>query len=416
MTTNYNADSIKTMSFGEAANARIGMYLSADTDEAIFLGYREIICNSNDEHAMGYGNKITTIIDSKKRTISVEDEGRGIPVGIRKDGSNSLIAALTIPHTGAKLDSDTYAGAIGTNGIGSSIVAHTSSWLDAEVKAYNGHYKVHFEGTAKTGATTDGVVTITEAPQKKTGTKITYSPNPETYKDSWIKKEQVIEFLTQMSYFNPGLTYILDFDGDKKTILSKNGLVDALKENKAIHKNILHKVTEIDGVRVELALQWCKTDSEIKPYANSLFVPDGGQFYTGFKTSLTKAFNTALGTDFSGEIIRKYLDGYVSVTVGIPQFSNQAKTALANPEARTACAKATTDAIKEFFAKNKKDGEQIKELLEKEQKAEKAAQRAREAEKTIVTGKKVKMLTNLPPKLADATGKGYRELFLTEGK
>ena len=130
----YNASSIKTLSFGEALNSgKIGMYLSADLEEAVFLGFREIISNSVDEYSQGYGKKIEIKINTKEQIFSVEDYGRGIPVGIRSDGTNSLIAALTMPHTGGKMDNEVYNTAIGLNGIGSSCVTNTAEFLNAEV-------------------------------------------------------------------------------------------------------------------------------------------------------------------------------------------------------------------------------------------------------------------------------------------
>ena len=145
----YNASSIKTMDFSEAVIKKIGMYLSGDLGEAVELGYRELLYNSIDEYLQGYGSRIDITIDTENQIFTCEDNARGIPVGIRQDGVNSLVAALTMAHTGGKHDTEVYAGAVGINGMGASIVTHTSEWLIATVKTNGKIYQVKFKGTEK---------------------------------------------------------------------------------------------------------------------------------------------------------------------------------------------------------------------------------------------------------------------------
>lgn len=411
----YNANSIKTLSFGEALNSgKIGMYLSADLEEAVFLGFREIISNAVDEYSQGYGNKIIININSKEQIFSIEDFGRGIPVGIRPDGTNSLIAALTLPHTGGKMDNEVYNTAIGLNGIGSSCVTNTAEFLNAEVVRDDKLYQVAFTWTKK-GAITSGVVENKNTTDKKSGTKIVYKPSPTTYENNKLNIKRVKEYLTELQYLTPGLHITLVVDNDKPiTYYSANGLADALNASERFHKNPFLAKGTVDGVQIEFALQWAKTGT-VKYYANSLYMPEGGAFTTGLKTSLTKAFNSIAEKEFKGELIRKYLTGYVSVKVKTPQFSNQAKTSLANPEARTAVAKFTTEQVKAFFTKNSGDLAAIVKIIEAEQKAEAAAQRAREAVNKVASGgKSLNALKDLPSKLADCTNYGG-ELWVCEG-
>lgn len=411
----YNANSIKTLSFGEALNSgKIGMYLSADLEEAVFLGFREIISNSVDEYSQGYGNKIIININSKEQIFSIEDFGRGIPVGIRPDGTNSLIAALTLPHTGGKMDNEVYNTAIGLNGIGSSCVTNTAEFLNAEVIRNDKLYQVAFTWTKK-GAVTSGVIENKNTTDKKSGTKIVYKPSSITYENNKLNLKRVKEYLTELQYLTPGLHITLVVDNDKPiTYYSANGLADALNASERFHKNPFLAKGTVDGVQIEFALQWAKTGT-VKYYANSLYMPEGGAFVTGLKTSLTKAFNSIAEKEFKGELIRKYLTGYVSVKVKTPQFSNQAKTSLANPEARTAVAKFTTEQVKAFFTKNGGDLTAIVKIIEAEQKAEAAAQRAREAVNKVASGgKSLNALKDLPSKLADCTNFGG-ELWLCEG-
>lgn len=411
--TIYNQDSIKTISFGRAVRTKIGMYLSADLDLALVLGLRELIYNATDEYEQGHGNMIMIKIDTKKNIISCIDNARGVPVGTREDGTNSLVAAFTLPHSGAKHDTEVYAGAVGINGIGAKVVCHTSEWMTVHVAREGFIYSIEFKESEE-GAVAGEVKALEGAAQR--GTTITYKPSTLIYGDRHIDITAIRATLEELSYFTKGMKFILDIDGKQETYLSKNGLADALDKKERVHKMPLYFNKEINDTKVELALQWCKYDAHLRPFANNLYVQDGGAFMTGFKTSLTKAFNSITGRDYDGDIIRKYLDGYVSVKVKIPQFSNQAKTSLANPEARTAASSAVTEAFKEFANNHPADIEKILDLMDREQRAELAAQRARDAEKAIVTGqKKAKMITNMPVKLADANGSGYKEIFLVEG-
>lgn len=410
---NYTADSIKTMEFGEAASKRIGMYLSADLEEAVFLGLREIISNSVDEYLQGYGKKIVITIDTKNQYFTVADEGRGIPVGIRPDGTNSLVAALTLPHTGGKLDNEIYNSAIGTNGIGASVVTHTAEQLIATVYRDGKEYNVEFGHTDK-GAKIVSGVSETAYKGGKTGTVIAYKPSKDTYQGSKLNIKHLKEYLNELQYLTPGLEIYVDIDGEATKYYSANGLSDALDSTTRIHKNPFVCKSVVDSVQIEFALQWAK-EGNIKYYANSLHMPDGGAFVTGFKTSMTKAFNTCAEKEFKGDLIRKYLTGFISIKVKTPQFSNQAKTSLANPEARTAVAKFTTDAVKQFFTKYPNDLASIVKIIETEQKAEDAAQRAREAADKIKSGgKSLNALKDLPSKLADCNQFGG-ELFIVEG-
>ena len=257
MTTNYTADSIQTIPFGQAVRTKLGMYLSADKEQALRLGLRELVYNSQDEYEQGYGNKIEITINSAKRLISITDNARGIPCGIREDGVNSLVAACTLPHSGAKHDTEVYAGAVGINGIGLKVVCHTSenfniiSCRDPKSGKAN---EFTFDETDK-GAVLKEEKEIKVSKTASSGTTINYVPSRIIYGSAWLDKDELFNDMRELSYFAKGLKIIVDFDGDKQTFLSKNGLADALANKKAVHKNILYYNKDVDGVRVELALQ-----------------------------------------------------------------------------------------------------------------------------------------------------------------
>lgn len=376
----YKATDIQTLSPGRAFRERLGMYLSADLQEAMDLGLRELIYNAQDEYeATHQKNAYVKIqIDTDTNEITVSDNMRGIPVGVRNDGVNSLTAAFLIPHSGAKYNDKTaYSSSVGCNGEGNKIVCHTAKFLKVEVCREGNKYFQSFHETSE-GAVADCDVKVI-GKTKETGTKITYVPSPEVYGEKTrIDIDVLCETLQQLSYFSKGLRIILEVDGETTEFCSKHGLIDGLNKERAIGHPIEFLYSQPD-CEVELALQWVGNKGDIRGYANNLFMPQGGAFISGFKSSLTKTFNSLAGRSFDGETIRNKLDGFVSVKVHIANFSNQAKTSLANPEARTATSAAITNALKEYAQKYPADFQKVIDVLTKEQKAEAAATRARES-------------------------------------
>lgn len=411
---NYTANDLQTLSAGRAYREKIGMYLSADRQEAIDLGLRELIYNAQDEFEATHQKNafVKVSIDTDTQEIQVEDNMRGIPVAVRDDGINSLTAAFLIPHSGAKHKEGVYQAAVGVNGQGNKIVCHTSKWLRVQVCRDGKIYQQSFHETDE-GAVPDGDIQVI-GKTVATGTKITYIPSEKVYQGAKINIENLIESLTMLSYFTKGLKIILNVDGDAMEFYSANGLADGLKAEERIHKNIIHFVKDYEDCSVELALQWNKKKGEIKPYANNLYVKDGGAFISGFKSSLTKTFNTICGGSFTGEQIRKGLDGFVSVKVHNVQFTNQQKSSLANPEARTATSAAITEALKIFAADNHDDFYKIVAILSKEQKADEAAERARNAilnqEKKEAASKKRKV--QMPDKFKDCEKHGEDSILI----
>ena len=375
----YTAKDIKTLSAGRAFREKLGMYLSADKQEAINLGLRELIVNVQDEYEVYKPQKPWCIIElnTKEKIITVIDNMRGIPVGKREDGMNSLTAAFLLPHSGGKHEEGAYSSAIGINGEGNKVVCHTAEWLMVQVKRDGYMYTQTFESNEE-GAhpTTEVIQTKWNTNPDGTGTKITYKPDSKVYGDIFIDISALRKMLTEMSYFTKGLHIILVIDGKEEEFYSEHGLIDGLHSSKGLSKPFSY-FYETEDCKVELALQWVAEKGNIKGYANGLYMPDGGAFITGFKSSLTKTFNSIAKTNFDGERIRSVLDGFVSVKVKVGQFSNQAKTALANPEARTATSAAISNALKDFSLKNREDFNKVIELLTKITKAEAAADRAR---------------------------------------
>lgn len=414
----YNANDIVSLSAGAAFRSKIGMYLTADRQEAINLGLRELIVNVQDEYEV-YKPKnplLKIILNSTTHEITVLDNMRGIPVGLREDGINSLTAAFLIPHSGGKHQEGAYSSAVGINGEGNKIVCHTAEWLEVQVKRDGKIWFQRFESDDEGARAVTEVKTIGTC-GAETGTTIKYKPDKRVYGDCFINVEKLKKMLEEISLFTKGLTIELDIDGQKEILLSKNGLVDGLDNSNSLSKPFSY-FYETEDCKVELALQWVTKNGEIRGYANGLYMPDGGAFITGFKTSLTRTFNSLSKKNYSGEVIRNVLDGFVSVKVKVGQFSNQQKSSLANPEARTATSTAISNALKEFSVKRRAEFEKVLDLLEKLTKAERAAERARkqvlEAAKDVEKNQKRKVFAS--DKLKDAEFLGENStLLIAEG-
>lgn len=414
----YTSNDIISLSAGRAFREKIGMYLSADRQEAINLGLRELIVNVQDEYEVYKPeNPLLQIqLDSKTHQITVKDNMRGIPVGLRDDGMNSLTAAFLIPHSGGKHVEGAYSSAVGINGEGNKVVCHTAKWLEVRVMREGKIWYQRFESDAEGARPVDEVKAIGDC-GVQTGTYIIYLPDEEVYGNVFIDIEKLRQMLREISFFTIGLKIELVVDGVSEIFISKNGLIDGLDTRNSLSRPFSY-FYETEDCKVELALQWVSKNGAIKGYANGLYMPDGGAFISQFKSSLTRTFNSLAKTKYNGEQIRDVLDGFVSVKVRVGQFSNQAKTALANKEAGTATSSAISNALKDFVTRRKEDFNKVIELLNKIQKAEAAAERARkqvlEAAKDVEKNQKKKVFASDKLKDAEYLGEGST-LLIVEG-
>lgn len=414
----YTGKDIVSLSAGKAFRTKLGMYLTGEKQEAINLGLRELIVNVQDEYEVfqPQGPFCRIELDTKNRTIKCSDNARGIPAEVREDGINSLTAAFLIPHSGGKHAEGAYSSAIGVNGEGNKIVCHTAKWLEVEVKRDGNIYFQRFESNDE-GAKAVEDVKIT-GKTKETGTTITYVADPLVYGDIFIDIEKLKEMLKNMSLFSKGLKFILIIDGKEEIFYSERGLIDGLSNKSTALSEPFSYHYETEDCKVELALQWVSKKGEIRGYANSLYVKDGGRFISSFKSSLTRTFNSLAKDKFDGDQIRGLLDGFVSVKVKVGQWSNQQKTSLANPEAGTATSAAISACLKEFAASRPQDFNKVIDLLIKITRAEKAADRAREAvlNQNKEINKELKKKSILAGKLADCRYHDERsQLIIVEG-
>lgn len=391
---------IKTISFGRACREKLGMYLSADPKEALHLGLREIFVNSLDaltETNQPHGT-VTITINTKIHRVTVSDDGPGIPIKEREDGSNSVVAAYTLSHTGSHFDGRAVS-SIGTNGVGGSIVNHTAS--ECAITNCDGKKSCNVIFVGKD----DGaeVVTYKEgATTTPTGVTVSYCPDRKIYGvDTWFDEQELKDELSEMMKFYPKYKMILDFDGRKSTFTYPNGLKTA--ETKGYY--------ESDNLIMAIGIG----DGGVKPYGNRLYLPLGGAFYTQFKSQFTKMVNEASGLQLKGNQVQTVFNGYIAIFVSNPLFSNQSKTAISNKEVNTEITLALKQVMGQLTAT--KEWEKCVKALEAEQKAEEAAERARNRIKNALDkiGKKKKTLA-IAEKLKDCIAHGEDAwLAITEG-
>ncbi len=391
---------IQTISFGNAARTRLGMYLSADQQEALELGLREIYVNSLDAltETNAKNGKIEIIINSKEKTIKVQDNGPGIPNISREDKVPSLVAAYTLPHTGSHFD-DRQVNSIGVNGIGASVVTHTAKWFRV-YSINNGESCLAFFESNENGAQLQEFIPTKS--NAKTGVIVEYEPDELIYGEAWFNEDNLIFALSEMMKFYPKVSLTLNFDGHKSDFHFPNGLKE--KNTKLYY--------ESDNLIIALSL----TDSKIKAFGNRLYLPNGGAFFTHFKTQLTRMVNDLSGLKLSGNEVQAVFSGYIAVFVNNPLFSNQSKTAISNKEVNNEITAALKTEL-ENFSKTTEWDRVIKEL-EAEMKAEEAAERARNKVKNALAeidkGSKKKVVVS--DKLKDCLAHGEQAwLAVSEG-
>ena len=418
--TNYTANDIQTLDFRTAIRTRIAMYMGSADNQGVLQCVREIITNSIDEATMGYGNKIIVDLYEGNR-IKIADEGRGCPFGKREDGTEALEAIYTMAHSGAKFDNKIFQNVAGMNGIGAKGVAlssdHFQVWSYRDGKSAT----MWLEKGFKKGYEEK----VLSKNDPSTGTVVEFIPSQEVYNLEPIKFdfEEIKKMCRDWSYLSKGVSFILHnhITNEKITYLSKNGLIDLMKEksDKMLHKTPLSISINEDGIEAEIVMGWTNNRSEIwHVFTNGLENSEGGTSLTGIKTALTNFFKKKLKGEAHPDVLRKGLFYAVSCKVPNPSFANQTKTKVNNPELRGLCQRATTRMLEEFELRHKDEFEKILELLTKELKAEVAAEKARkqvlEATKDIEKNQKKKVFAS--DKLKDAEFLGQNStLLIVEG-
>ena len=375
MSNEYTAENIKHLDTRNAMRQRIQMYLGSDDTDGIYQAFKEIINNSTDEALAGYGNKIHIQVDEEHNSIQVRDYGRGVPFGII-DGRNILVAIYTESHTGGKFDKGAYKNSSGLNGIGGTAVCMSSETFFvksirdgkiAEAKFEKGNLIDYSEKTNNTN---------------ETGTIVGFTPDKEVFQNMTeiFTYDRICSEIKNISYLNKGIRLIIEAtDGRKQEFYSENGIADFIKDNisKPLMRAPIICSAKDETDEVEVAFMWTGDVGTSYVFVNGLYCPEGGSPVTGAKTTITTSIKRLSKKDFDPELIRKGLVYAINCKVANPSFANQTKSKINNPNLRTLVSQAFKEGLEEFS--NVPEFSSIIEMMIKFQKAEKAADKAREA-------------------------------------
>ena len=375
MSNEYTAENIKHLDTRNAMRQRIQMYLGSDDTDGIYQAFKEIINNSTDEALAGYGNKIHIQVDEEHNSIQVRDYGRGVPFGII-DGRNILVAIYTESHTGGKFDKGAYKNSSGLNGIGGTAVCMSSKTFFVK-SIRDGKIA---EAKFKEGNLIDYSEKINNT--NETGTIVGFIPDKEVFQNmtETFTYDRICSEIKNISYLNKGIHFIIEAtDGRKQEFYSENGIADFIKDNisKPLMRAPIICSAKDDTDEVEVAFMWTGDVGTSYVFVNGLYCPEGGSPVTGAKTTITTSIKRLSKKDFDPELIRKGLVYAINCKVANPSFANQTKSKINNPNLRTLVSQAFKEGLEEFS--NVPEFSSIIEMMIKFQKAEKAADKAREA-------------------------------------
>lgn len=422
---NYGADSITVLKGLEAVRKRPGMYIG-DTDDGSGLHHmvQEVVDNAVDESLAGFCDRVTITIHIDN-SVTVEDNGRGIPVDIHKEeGRPAAEVVMTVLHAGGKFNQNSYKVSGGLHGVGVSVVNALSAWLKLEIrregKVYHQEYR---QGLPVTELKAIGVT-------DRRGTKISFLPDPEVFKITEFSFGLLTQRLRELSYLNSGLSItIRDERTDEAHEFCYEGGIASFVRDLNASKSPLTEVIafddERDGMVVDIALQW--NDSYIEQitcFTNNIKNKDGGTHLTGFRQALTRTINAYAtenkllkeikNANLSGEDLREGLTAIISVKLPDPKFSNQPKDKLVSSEVTGVVAGVVNDKLQTYLERNPKDARAIIQKAVIAARARDAARKARE----MVQRKGVLEFTSLPGKLADCQERDPSkcELHIVEGE
>ena len=423
--TEYNAKNINVLKGLDAVRKRPAMYIGDVSSRGLHHLVNEVVDNSIDESLAGFCDKIEITI-REDGSITVQDNGRGIPVDIHPEEKRSALeVVMTVLHAGGKFDKNSYKVSGGLHGVGVSVVNALAEWLKAEVKRDG---KIYFQEFRK-GVPAAKVKEIGKTGKKETGTKITFFPDPEIFNTTEFKFSTIAERMRELAYLNTTITIIIKDErngGEEETYHFKGGLVEFvqyLDEN----RQPLHKTVYIDGIKdntpVEIAFQYTDRYTEnIFSYVNNINTTEGGTHLSGFKTALTRTLNNYAyknklikegKINLTGEDFREGLTAVLSVKVAEPQFEGQTKTKLGNSETRSAVEMLVGEKLTDFLEENPAIGRKIIEKCSRAAEAREAARKARD----LTRRKNALDTMRLPGKLADCsiTDPEHCEIYIVEG-
>ncbi|MGJ7538983.1 DNA topoisomerase (ATP-hydrolyzing) subunit B [Brevibacterium luteolum] len=442
----YDAGDITVLEGLEAVRKRPGMYIGSTSERGLHHLVYEIVDNSVDEALAGYCDYIEVVIRADG-SVQVTDNGRGIPVAMHPtEGIPTLQVVLTILHAGGKFGGGGYAVSGGLHGVGSSVVNALSERLDAEVHRDGKVWRQDYRRGVPTGEVTEGEAT------DKTGTIITFWPDPEIFDTTEFSFEVLRSRFQQMAFLNKGLKISLTDERAEEvddedvqleaedtaevkprsvTYLYENGLLDyvkhltATKKSEAVHDDVIAFEAEDteQQIALEVAMQWTSSYAEsVHTYANTINTHEGGTHEEGFRTALTSLINAYAreqkllrdkDANLTGDDVREGLTAVVSVKLGEPQFEGQTKTKLGNSEAKTFVQRIVRDELGHWLESNPAQAKEVVRKAIQASQARMAARKAREATRR----KGLLESSGMPGKLRDCQSKDpvVSEIFIVEG-
>ena len=426
-TNTYDASSITVLEGLEAVRMRPGMYIGSVTTKGLNHLIYEIVDNSVDEHLAGYCTEIKVTLE-KDGSATIEDNGRGIPVGMHAKGVSAERLVFTTLHAGGKFDNDAYKTSGGLHGVGSSVVNALSTYLTVEIKNGGYIYEDRYERGIPTVELKDGLLEP-KGRTKETGTKVNFLPDDTIFEKTRFKEDDVKSRLHETAYLNPNLT--IHFEDRRKDEVEKityhepEGIIGFIKDMNA-NSETLHEVVyftgESDGITVEVAFQYINEFHEnVLGFCNNIYNAEGGTHLTGFKTMFTNCINTYArelnvlkekDANFTGAEVRNGMTAVVSIKHPDPRFEGQTKTKLDNQDASKAVSKVTGDEVVRFFDRNL---ETLKTVISCAEKAAKIRKAEEKAKTNLLTKQKFSFDSN--GKLANCESKDPKkcEIFIVEG-
>ena len=423
----YGADEIQILEGLEAVRKRPGMYIGSTSSRGLHHLVYEIVDNSVDEALAGFCTEIQVTVN-KDNSVTVIDNGRGIPVGINhKSGLPAVEVVFTVLHAGGKFGGGGYKVSGGLHGVGASVVNALSNWLEVEICHDGKVYKQRYER----GKVVYKLKVVGECEEGKTGTKVTFMPDDTIFEETVFDYNILKQRFREMAFLTKGLKIVLRDEREEelieRTFHYEGGIKEFVtylnKSKEALYEDVIYCEGMVNNVQVEVAMQHNDSYNETTyGFVNNITTPEGGTHIMGFRNALTKTFNDYARKNkllkdsepnLSGEDIREGLTAIVSVKIEEPQFEGQTKQKLGNSEARGAVDSVVSKQLEIYLEQNPMIAKQTIEKSVLAQRAREAARKARELtrRKSALDG------MSLPGKLADCSDKNPKncEIYIVEG-
>ncbi|MBQ9927738.1 MAG: DNA gyrase subunit B [Lachnospiraceae bacterium] len=423
----YDASSITVLEGLEAVRKRPGMYIGSVSTKGLNHLVYEIVDNAVDEHLAGYCDKIMVTLEADG-SATVEDNGRGIPVGMHEKGISAERLVFTTLHAGGKFDNAAYKTSGGLHGVGSSVVNALSTYLTVQVKNGGSIYEDKYERGIPVVELKNGLLPVI-GKAKGTGTKINFLPDDTIFDKTRFKEEDIKSRLHETAYLNPGLTIVFEDmrkeEPEHVEFHEPDGIIgfikDMNKSKETVH-DVIYFTGELEGITVEGALQYVNEFHEnVLGFCNNIYNAEGGTHLTGFKTAFTNIINTYArelnilkekDLNFTGADVRNGMTAVITIKHPDPRFEGQTKTKLDNQDAAKVVSKITSDELVRYFDRNL---ENLKNIIACAEKAAKIRKTEERAKTNMLTKQKFSFDSN--GKLANCESKDASkcEIFIVEG-